>query len=142
MKYLLLVAIIVSVAFAGSEVLSTDDFISGKVTNQFGETRDAWFIEFYNPRCPHCKKFHPVWEQIADDYTGKEDINFGSLDCSQHKPVCDRFNIWGVPTLLVFKDNYALEYQNSNDYDRVTEFIRDRGYDNEMLTERWPIPSV
>ena len=142
MKYLLIIALIVSFVLAGSIELEGEDFTNGKVSTKSGETRDAWFVKFYNPRWPHCKKFAPVWEQIANDFSGFENLNFGSLDCAKFKPVCDRFNIWGVPTLLVFKDNFALEYENSNDYTRIATFINERAYDNELLTERWPIPAV
>ena len=142
MKFVLLLALIVSLAIAGSTTLTSDDFVNGKVTAKNGSTSNSWFVKFYNPRCPHCKKFAATWEKISDEFTGKDDMNFGSLDCAAYKPVCDRFNIWGVPTLLLFKDNHVLEYQNSNDYERVTDFLNQRRYDNDLLTERWPVPAA
>ena len=142
MKLILLLAIIISCVWGKAVELTAEDFTNGKVTNTNGETKAAWFVKFYNPRCPHCKKFAEAWDKLADDFGKKENINFGSLDCAKYKPVCDRFNIWGVPTLMMFKDNQVSEYLNSNDYNRVSEYLNQRAYDNSQLTERWKIPKA
>lgn len=33
-------------------------------TNQTNET---WFIMFYSPYCPHCKRVTPDWEKLAEE---------------------------------------------------------------------------
>lgn len=31
------------------------------------ESEEAWLIEFYDPLCPHCKKFAPTYDLVAND---------------------------------------------------------------------------
>ena len=141
MKLLLILSLILAFTWSLPTELTTDDFSNGKVTTAAGETSGAWFVEFYNPRCPHCKKFSPTWDQLADDFS-RDPINFGKLDCIKYKPVCDRFNIWGVPTLLMFRENHVSEYESHNDYDSVAKYLNTYAYNNDALGERWPVPAA
>ena len=140
--YFLILTMLMSMVYSGAVELTDKDFENGKVSNKNGETKEVWFVKFYNPRCPHCKKFAADWDKLSDELSNQENIKFGSLDCAKYRQVCNRFNIWGVPTLLMFKDNFASEYQNSNDYGRVKTFVTSREYDDSGSTERWAIPAI
>ena len=47
-----------------------------------------------------------------------------------------------MPTLLMFKDNHVSEYMQSYDYTTLSDYLNFRYYDDEQLTERFPIPSA
>ncbi len=41
---------------------------------KFGQDAN-WFIMFYAPWCPHCKKLIPVWHSLARNFTKSRDEN-------------------------------------------------------------------
>ncbi len=43
-----------------------------------GKDTKNWFIMFYAPWCPHCKKSFPLWISIARNFSGK--LNVGMVD--------------------------------------------------------------
>ncbi|CAI2383689.1 unnamed protein product [Moneuplotes crassus] len=139
MKFLIFIALTISCVVANNIILEGADFYDGVVTDALGNTNNAWIIKFFNPRCPHCRKFAPIWEDASDNLD-QEGLNFGELDCSRYKPVCDRFNIWGVPTVMVFKDNYMVEYEGPNSFDGLSEYILNREYEQVEPNERAFIP--
>eukprot|EP00344_Euplotes_crassus_P010783 CAMPEP_0197003870 /NCGR_PEP_ID=MMETSP1380-20130617/15071_1 /TAXON_ID=5936 /ORGANISM="Euplotes crassus, Strain CT5" /LENGTH=129 /DNA_ID=CAMNT_0042422485 /DNA_START=35 /DNA_END=424 /DNA_ORIENTATION=+ len=124
---------------AKSVELKTQDFLNGKVSNNKGDTTDTWIVKFFNPGCPHCKRFAKDWDDVANKLTD-QGVNYGHVNCVKERPACERFNIWGVPTVLVFKDNHLEEYQGSYDYDSLSKYIINRNYDTSGLSERAAVP--
>ena len=47
-----------------------------------------WFIKFFKPTCPHCKKMAKAWRELYS--THSEEINIASMDCTNlyAKEVC------------------------------------------------------
>ena len=59
-------------------------------------------VDYWAEWCGPCKMIHPVLEEIADDYEGKLKIAKLNIDENQQTP--PRFNIRGIPTLMLFKN--------------------------------------
>lgn len=60
-------------------------------------------IEFYSPSCPVCKAMMPLVEKIADKYHDKFLVIKINID--NNKNMADYYQIQGVPTLLMIKNN-------------------------------------
>jgi len=58
-------------------------------------------IDCWAEWCGPCHMIAPVIEELARDYSGK--IVFGKLNTDENRMSADKYDIMGIPTLLVFK---------------------------------------
>lgn len=64
-------------------------------------------VDFWAAWCGPCRALAPTVEQIAEEYQGK--VKVGKLDVDAHASLSARFQIRGIPTLLLFKDGQVKE---------------------------------
>ncbi len=64
-------------------------------------------IDFWAAWCGPCRALAPTVEQIAEEYLGK--VKVGKLDVDANSGLSARFQIRGIPTLLLFKDGQVKE---------------------------------
>jgi len=58
-------------------------------------------VDFWAVWCPPCRAIAPVLEQLSSESGGKYVI--GKLNVDENQQTAGRFNIEGIPTLLIFK---------------------------------------
>ncbi len=64
-------------------------------------------IDFWAAWCGPCLALAPTVDEIAAEYEGK--LKVGKLDVDAHNGLSARFQIRGIPTLLLFKDGQVKE---------------------------------
>ena len=64
-------------------------------------------VDFWAAWCGPCRALAPTVEAIADQYKGR--VKVGKLDVDAHGATSSRFNIRGIPTLLLFKGGQVKE---------------------------------
>lgn len=64
-------------------------------------------VDFWAEWCGPCKMIAPVLEEIAKDYAGKLKVCKVDVDANQATP--GKFDIRGIPTLIMFKGGNAVE---------------------------------
>lgn len=63
-------------------------------------------VDFWAAWCGPCKMIAPLLDELADEYAGR--IKVCKVDVDSNPETAAKFNVRGIPTLLVFK-NGAVE---------------------------------
>lgn len=58
-------------------------------------------VEFGAPWCAPCRAMAPTMKDLAEAYQGR--LRVGTLDTDANQQTAARYNVRGVPTLILFK---------------------------------------
>jgi thioredoxin 1 len=64
-------------------------------------------VDFWAEWCGPCKMMGPTIDEVATGYVGK--VKIGKLDVDSNDKSAMRYNIRGIPTLLLFKGGQVVE---------------------------------
>ena len=64
-------------------------------------------VDFWAEWCGPCRMMAPTIETVAKEYSGK--VKVGKLDVDANGGTAMRYNIRGIPTLLLFKNGQVVE---------------------------------
>ncbi len=76
----------------------------------FGETiktHTLIVIDCWAAWCGPCRMITPIIEELAEEYAGK--IVFGKLNVDENPQTATRYNIMGIPTLLIMKNGEEID---------------------------------
>ena len=59
-------------------------------------------VDYWAEWCGPCKAIAPILEEVAKQYSGK--LKIAKLDVDANTEVPKKFNIRGIPTLMLFKN--------------------------------------
>ena len=64
-------------------------------------------VDFWAEWCGPCRQMTPTIDTLATEYVGKAKI--GKLDVDSNGATAMRYNVRGIPTLLLFKGGQVVE---------------------------------
>ncbi|KAI7905550.1 thioredoxin-like protein [Cokeromyces recurvatus] len=82
-----------------------------------------WFIKFYAPWCPHCRRLAPTWTEMASQLRGQ--VNVGEVNCLKLPTLCEEFNIDGYPTLQMFGHGEPIDYNDDRSLVSLMKFANE-----------------
>jgi len=59
-------------------------------------------VDYWAEWCGPCKAIAPILEEVAEQYSGK--LKIAKIDVDANTEVPKKFNIRGIPTLMLFKN--------------------------------------
>ena len=77
-------------------------------------TENRWLIIFYSETCAMCKQVKSIIDKIIEEkkYKSVNNIKFGSVDIDYNLRLQTRFDITGIPVLILVENNKMLEISN------------------------------
>jgi thiol-disulfide isomerase/thioredoxin len=77
---------------------------------------------FKNDNCPHCVNFKPEWKKITKELDKKK-IRHAVYDSYENKDIFKKYDIDGIPSLLLFKGENTYQYVGDRSKNSVLNFV-------------------
>jgi thioredoxin 1 len=90
--------------------MATDNvqtFTDGNFDDSVLKSSAPVLVDFWAEWCGPCKRLAPTVDALAVDYAGR--VTFGKLNVDENPTVSFKFQIRGIPTLLLFKNGQVVE---------------------------------
>jgi len=89
---------------AGNHIL---EFTEQNFDEQVLKSAKPVLVDFWAPWCAPCRMMAPTVDAIAAEYADRAVV--GKLNVDDHQSLATRYNIRGIPALLLFKDGQVRE---------------------------------
>jgi thioredoxin 1 len=82
-------------------------FTDGNFDDTVLKSGTTVLVDFWAEWCGPCKRLGPTVDALATEYAGK--VTVGKLNVDENPSVSEKFQIRGIPTILIFKGGQVVE---------------------------------
>jgi thioredoxin 1 len=82
-------------------------FTDGNFDDTVLKSGTTVLVDFWAEWCGPCKRLGPTVGALATEYAGK--VTVGKLNVDENPSVSEKFQIRGIPTILIFKGGQVVE---------------------------------
>ncbi|KAK4883034.1 hypothetical protein RN001_006353 [Aquatica leii] len=82
----------------------------------------VWFIDWYAPWCPPCKKLLPEMRKASQHFE-PENVQFGTIDCTLHSNLCSYEGIRAYPTTRFYNGSKIHHFHGVPNEEGIVEFV-------------------
>ncbi|KAF5269548.1 hypothetical protein FQR65_LT17955 [Abscondita terminalis] len=82
----------------------------------------VWFIDWYAPWCPPCKKLLPEIRKASQHFQ-PENVQFGTIDCTLHSSLCSYEGIRAYPTTRFYNGSQIHHFHGVPNEEGIVEFV-------------------
>ena len=97
-----------------------------------------WFILFYSKTCGHCKRAKKEINKNFEELKTNKTLRFAQMEAYDNTLTNVRFNITGVPYIILVENNSILELDLYPNYENLKKFISTNF--SEVKEELKPLP--
>ena len=82
-------------------------------------------VKYYAPWCGHCKSLAPIWEELAKDVEGMDDLIIAKMDSTENEVT--GVEVQGFPTLIFYpKDNKTgVKFEGDRDLSAFKTYLNE-----------------
>ncbi|KAG0241554.1 thioredoxin-domain-containing protein [Mortierella sp. GBAus27b] len=103
-------------------------------------------VEFYAPWCGHCKNLAPIYEELGQAFSGKQDkVLIAKVDADAHRELGSRFGIKGFPTLKWFPkgvDGDPEDYNGGRELEALATYVTQKSGVKSSIVKTIPVTTV
>lgn len=110
--------------------ISSDSCVPGHVfilkPNRFytSISKGTYFIKFFSPYCISCKRFLPIWKEVAANMVNVTSVCIAEYDCRSGMDICKELNTTRVPSLVWFNDGKLVKkYEGARSASQIDLFV-------------------
>ncbi|XP_076250854.1 dnaJ homolog subfamily C member 10-like [Rhynchophorus ferrugineus] len=83
-----------------------------------------WFIDWFAPWCPPCKKLTPELRKASQHFTS-DVVQFGTIDCTLHRQLCSEERISSYPSMVLYNGSVIHKFHGAPTESAIVAFIQD-----------------
>jgi len=123
MRAILLFVSLVALVCAKENVLTlTTDIFDSTIKSE-----NIILVEFYAPWCGHCKSLAPEYEKAAGELLkNSPPVPLAKVDATIESELASRFGISGYPTLKIFRNGEASDYNGPRDAAGIVSYMKNQ----------------